>query len=149
MRNTLERIRPDLLPVARHIEIHTGVNTGYAAGRLVGTDVRMLYDVLGDAVNLAQRLESAAPNGEIYIGESTYALTRDRFEFERVADLTLKGKSEPVPAWRLLGEKRRQRRATAGPSARALRPIVGREAELGEAGRVLARLREGRSSLIA
>ncbi len=148
MRQTLDRIRPDLLPVARHMEIHIGVNTGYAAGRLVGSDVRMLYDVLGDAVNLAQRLESSAPLREIYVGETTHAVTRDRFEFENVGELTLKGKAQPVNAWRLLGERRRTDRGR-GRAAREALPLIGREKELDSAERVLARLREGRSSLIA
>jgi tetratricopeptide (TPR) repeat protein len=108
----------------------------------------MLYDVLGDAVNLAQRLESAAPVGEIYAGESTVAITKDRFEFEQVGELTLKGKSQPVTAYRLLGERRR-RRAGRPAAPRVERALVGRGEELASAERVLARLREGRSSLIA
>ena len=53
----------------------------------------------GDAVNVAARLEQNAPANEVLIGEVTYALVRDYVEVERV-ELTLKGKPEPVPAYR-------------------------------------------------
>ena len=57
---------------------------------------------LGDAVNVAARLEQAAEPGEILIGEATYRLVRDAVVAEAVGPLALKGKAEPVPAWRLL-----------------------------------------------
>jgi len=58
--------------------------------------------VSGDAVNIAARLEQAAEPGAILIGETTYRLVRDAVRTESVAPLKLKGKSEPVPAYRLV-----------------------------------------------
>ena len=84
----------------------------------------MDYAVLGDSVILAQRLESAAPKGETYVSDLTHRLTADRFEFEPVGELTLKGKSEPVPAWRLLA------RATRGARDACNLASSGREREL-------------------
>ena len=79
----------------------------------------------GDTVNVAARLEQAAPAGEILIGEPTYRLVRDAVEVEEVEPLELKGKSERVPAYRLLRVRARCR------AARALEaPLVGREQEL-------------------
>jgi class 3 adenylate cyclase/tetratricopeptide (TPR) repeat protein len=73
-----------------------GVNTGEV---VTSTD-----DVLatGDAVNVAARFEQAAQPGEVLIGEATHALVREAVEAEQVDPLTLKGKAEPVAAYRLL-----------------------------------------------
>ena len=68
--------------------------------------------VTGDTVNVAARLEQAAPGQEVLIGEPTYRLVRDYVEVEEVEPLELKGKSERVPAYRLLS-------VTEGAGARA------------------------------
>jgi tetratricopeptide (TPR) repeat protein len=81
------------------------------------------YVVSGDAVNTAQRLESAAPPGGILVGETTYQLSRAFFNFESLEPLTLKGKSEKVPAYRVLGHAR----IVGGREAPS---FVGRQAEL-------------------
>lgn len=122
MHAELADLARDLPEEAGELTLHIGVNSGHVVARVLGTDVRMDYTVLGDAVILAQRLESAAPASETYVGEATYQLTRDRFDFESVGELTLKGKQQGVPAWRLLGEKRR---------ARGFARLIGRDHELG------------------
>jgi len=72
---------------------------GLATGVVVtGTEERL---ATGDAVNIAARLQQAAPPGEVLVGESTFALVRGAVEVEAVEPLQLKGKSEPVPAYRL------------------------------------------------
>jgi class 3 adenylate cyclase/tetratricopeptide (TPR) repeat protein len=100
----------------------TGVNTGDV---VAGEPVRGQQLVVGDAVNVAARLEQAAGDDEVLIGGLTYRLVRDAVEVEPAQPLDLKGKSEPVPAYRLLSLKREQR----GTRRRSV-PIVGREAEL-------------------
>src|SRR6185369_4560273 len=102
--------------------LHVGVNSGHGIARILGSEARMDYAVLGDSVILAQRLESAAPPGETYLSETTARLTEGKFELEPVGELTLKGKSEPVSAWRLIGERR------AAP--KRLSRLIGREREL-------------------
>jgi class 3 adenylate cyclase/tetratricopeptide (TPR) repeat protein len=94
-----------------------GVTTGEV---VTGTSERL---ATGDAVNVAARLEQAADPGEVLIGAGTLALVREAVETEPVEPLTLRGKSEPVPAFRLLtvlGELAR----------RSATPMVGRETEL-------------------
>ena len=103
-----------------------GVNSGHGIARILGSEARMDYAVLGDSVILAQRLESAAPPGETYVSDCTYRLTRERFEFEPVGELTLKGKSEPVLAWRLVGRARTSE--TTAPEAARDRPGRARRA---------------------
>src|SRR4051812_49702608 len=71
-----------------------GVTTGEV---VTGTEERL---ATGDAVNVAARLEQAAQPGEVLIGAPTLALVRAAVEAEPVEALKLKGKSEPVPAFR-------------------------------------------------
>ncbi len=101
----------------------TGVNTG----EVVATDDPHATQKLatGDAVNVTARLEAAAPANEVYLGEVTYQLVRDAVEVEAVAPLTLKGKSQPVPAYRLVAVHGQD-----GNVRRQDTPVVGRDEEL-------------------
>ena len=82
------------------LQLRTGVNTGevVAGGASAGSAL-----VLGDAVNVAARLEQAATPGEVLVGQTTWELVRDAIQAEPVAPLALKGKTQEVAAWRLLG----------------------------------------------
>jgi class 3 adenylate cyclase len=105
--------------VTHGLEARIGINTG---GVVVGGEGETL--VTGDAVNVAARLEQAAGTGEILLGAETRLLVRGAVDLEAVAPLSLKGKSAPVEAYRLL--------ALVGdePVARHLdTPLVGRERE--------------------
>ena len=77
-----------------------GLSTGEVAFARVGAHP---FFALGDAVNVAQRLESAAPADEVLINRQTARLLGGIARLQRLDPLTLKGKSEPVPAWRLRG----------------------------------------------
>ncbi len=102
------------------LEARIGVNTGEV---VVGGAGETL--VTGDAVNVAARLEQAAPPGEALIGAETRLLVRDAVRLEAVEPLVLKGKSEPVDAFRLL-----EVLSDADGVARHLEtPLVGRQRE--------------------
>ncbi len=100
--------------------LRTGVNSGEV---VTGTEERL---ATGDAVNVAARLEQAAPPGEILIGEQTLALARGAIEVEPVEPLPLKGKSENVPAYRVL----RVIEGAAAFDRRLDSPLVGSRGEL-------------------
>ncbi len=104
------------------IAIRIGINTGEVVAGLLPGEV-LAYTVTGDAVNTAQRIESAAPPDGVLISESTRALARSAFFYEDVPPLILKGKSEPVPVYRVMGPERRA-------SPRGGPQIVGRDTEL-------------------
>src|SRR5919202_5649545 len=104
------------------LENRTGVNTGEVVAGDPSAGQRL---VVGDAVNVAARLEQAAPAMEVLLGELTYRLVRDAVEVEAVEPLELKGKSERVPAYRLLSASGDR---GAAPDLDA--PIVGRAREL-------------------
>jgi AAA ATPase domain/Adenylate and Guanylate cyclase catalytic domain len=108
-------------PIAEHgLEARIGVNTGQV---VVGGQGETL--VTGDAVNVAARLEQAAAPGEALMGVETRLLVRDAVRFEPVEPFALKGKSDPVEAFRLL-------EVVAGAQSLARdfgTPLVGRERE--------------------
>ena len=109
-----------------------GVNTGEV---VVGTDERL---ATGDAVNIAARLQQAAEPDEVLIGEKTFELVREAVETEPVEPLALKGKTQPVPAFRLV--------SVQGPPERShARLFVGRDRELAEIEAAWRRVRAERS----
>ncbi len=79
------------------LRLRTGVNTGEV---VTGTRERL---VTGDAVNVAARLEQAAGPGEILVGEQTHRIARGAIVAEEVEPLVVKGKTEPLSAYRLTG----------------------------------------------
>ncbi|MGH2394656.1 MAG: AAA family ATPase, partial [Candidatus Limnocylindria bacterium] len=105
------------------VEWRMGINTGEVVAGDASAGQRV---VTGDAVNVAARLEGAAAPGEILLGADTHALVRDSVMADSIEPLTLKGKSEPVPAWRLAGVTDEVRRHTRPLEA----PLVGRRRPL-------------------
>jgi class 3 adenylate cyclase len=105
------------------LESRTGVNTGEV---IVGELSRRHGFVSGDAVNVAARLEHAAPRGEILIGKHTLELVRHAVTVEALPPLELKGKAQRVPAFRLIEVDVPTAYSRPGLSA----PLVGRENEL-------------------
>ncbi len=114
---------PDELDFIRDVQI--GVSYGRARVGAYGGDTRRTYGALGDVVNLAARLMSASPVGEIRCSASIVERARHQWRFEELEAVQLKGMSERQPVYRPSG-----RLAAAGPSAAAA--LVGRDAELEE-----------------
>lgn len=103
------------------ISVRTGINTG----EVLASERFDSEGVLGDTVNTAARYETAAGAEEILFGPSTYALVKDHVEVEALEPLNLKGKSEPVQVYRVIGLKE-----DPEPLGRIDSPIVGREREM-------------------
>ena len=84
-----------------------GVTTGEVAAALLGSDERLEYTVVGDTVNLAQRLQQWAEPGESVLSEATYASLRQPPEVQAIPPALVKGRDTPVKAWRIpaAGEK--------------------------------------------
>ena len=101
----------------------TGINTGEVVANDDPTADQKL--ATGDAVNVAARLEQAAPVDQIYLGETTWRLVRDAVEVENVEPLALKGKSEKVAAYRLVSAA-----GLDGNVRRVDTPLTGRDEEL-------------------
>jgi class 3 adenylate cyclase len=82
--------------------IGIGISTGPVAAALLGSEERVEYTLVGDTVNLAQRLQDLArPSGRIVINESTHAALRTEIESVPLPETTVKGRNAPVRAFRI------------------------------------------------
>ena len=129
------------------LDLHIGINSGPVIAGRIGAENRRDYSVMGDAVNLAARLEDASSNGEILVGPSTYQQTVHAFEFEKIPPLRLKGKAQPVQVHRLIRAKTtaKSRRGIEGLQTQ----LVGRDSELERIGAALGELERGRGRVCA
>ena len=116
-------------------ELCVGVNTGEVLAGHVGDG----YTVIGDAVNVAARLQAAARPGSVIVGEETYRATRESVQYVDIPEpLRLKGKREPVQAWEAL-DGREGVHPELSPANSAQAPFVGRTAELAQLHELLRR----------
>src|ERR671931_2065596 len=139
MQAAMDEINKDIeAATGSSFSLRVGINSGEVLAGQVGDG----YTVIGDVVNVASRLQSAARPGSVTVGETTHRLTRGPIEYEELEPLTLKGKSEPVAAWEAV------RVLIPGPAVRGFRaaaPLIGREDESALLQPLLDRVvREGR-----
>src|SRR6266487_1537410 len=92
-------------PAANRLQMRIGINTGEVAATSNAQDNRGDFLITGDAVNVAARLQSVATPDTILVGERTYLSTRNVFDFRALAPLRLKGKTDPITAWVVIGQQ--------------------------------------------
>jgi class 3 adenylate cyclase/tetratricopeptide (TPR) repeat protein len=128
-------------------EIRVGINTGTAVLAFVGDAIKTEYTAMGDAANIAARLQSAAEPGTVLISADTHKLVHALFEFTPRGGIAMKGKAEPVESYEVLRLK-----ASPGPT-RGLEgltsPLVGREKEIGLLRERFDDLDKGRGAVVA
>jgi class 3 adenylate cyclase/tetratricopeptide (TPR) repeat protein len=114
-------------PDGRPFQARAGVMTGELLVAHDADPARGDGFVAGDAVNTAARLEASAQPGSVVVGELTHRLTEDLFGYERVAPVSVKGKSRPLARWRALHPVGRLGNTGIGGSPS---PLVGRDSEV-------------------
>ncbi len=120
--------------------VRIGINSGPAAvGTVGGADPQEV--ALGDTTNVAARLQAAALPGTVAVGDAAARRLSQHFLLETLGDLTVKGRTEPVHAWRLIGA-----RPTLEPAPATL--LVGRDVELARLGVVMDELAAGRGQVL-
>jgi class 3 adenylate cyclase/tetratricopeptide (TPR) repeat protein len=128
-------------------DLRVGINTGTAVLAFVGDSIRTEYTAMGDAANVAARLQSAAQPGTVLISADTYRLVHTQFETTPRGPIAAKGKSEPIDTYEVTAAK-----AVPG-SARGLEglssEIVGREREVALLRDRYAALAQGRGAVVA
>ncbi len=126
--------------------VRIGINTGPVVVGEIGTEKFGEYTAMGDAVNLAARMEQSAQPGTLQISGNTYKWVAPLFDCKALGDLDLKGKSDPVPAYQVIARKTMpgSTRGVAGLSS----PLVGRAQEKERLFKVLAEVRQGRGQIV-
>jgi class 3 adenylate cyclase len=123
--------------------IRAGINSGPVMVGNIGSDLRYEYTALGDAVNVAARMQTAAEPSTIVITEMTRRLTGDTFDLADLGEIQVKGKSEPIQAYRVVGRKAAPARRRGLESVGLDSPMVGRDEPLRRLTALLAPIREG------
>ena len=126
------------------LRIRAGINSGPVMVGNVGSDLRYEYTALGDAVNVAARMQAAAQTGTILITEMTRRLTGDTFELENLGAIEVKGKTEPVHAFRVIGRKAAPARRRGLVAVGLDSPMVGRDEPLRQLQALFEVVRAGR-----
>ena len=128
-------------------QMRIGLNTGLVVVGNIVAGKHAEYLAVGDTVNVAARMQSAAAPGSICIAEPTERAARHAFQLEALGALEVKGKTEPVRAFRVLGARieAANKRGIAGLDS----PIVGRENEIGILREQIGALMSGRGGIIS
>jgi class 3 adenylate cyclase len=112
------------------LQVRVGVATGLVVvGDLVGRGDAQERSVIGETPNLAARLQAFAEPGRVVIAEGTRRLARGLFDYDDLGRVPLKGLTDPVQAWQVLGPRAVESRFEAQHGTR-LTPLVGRDEEL-------------------
>ncbi|HKZ83988.1 MAG TPA: adenylate/guanylate cyclase domain-containing protein [Anaerolineae bacterium] len=113
-----------------NLHLRIGIHTGLVIVGELGSDAKREFTAVGDAMNLAARLQSAAPPGGVLISRDTYRHVRGIFDATAQPPLSVKGKSEPIQTYLVERARPRPFRAVTRGVADVETRTIGREAEL-------------------
>lgn len=120
--------------------IRIGINSGMVVAGGVGTNRKFDFTVMGDAVNIAQRLQTVADPNTIVVGKSVARSSQSVFDFKALEQKKLKGKTELVEAFEVQGFRKRPIAAKGVRDANL--KLIGRDAEVGFFIKALQELQE-------
>jgi class 3 adenylate cyclase/tetratricopeptide (TPR) repeat protein len=124
-----------------------GLNSGPVVVGAIGDDLRMDYTAIGDTINLASRMESAAEPGTILVSGHTHKLVKDFFTFSSLGPIQVKGKEDPQEAYQLMGASTVRTRLEASVSS-GLTRFVGRTKEMEILNDALEKARSGSGQVV-
>ncbi len=105
MKSIVDSLQPRWEDIGCDLNISIGICTGYVTVGNIGSEERMEYTVIGNHVNLAQRLQAEAGAGQVLINQRTFSMVKDVIETEKIHNINLKGLNKPVTAYNVLGMK--------------------------------------------
>lgn len=111
------------------LSMHTGINTGL----VVTGDVNLekgTPGILGDAINVASRLQDTAQSGQILVGPDTYRATREIAEYRSLPPISVKGKEEPIPIYELLAVRKKAEYVSTSAGHMISSAMVGRDDQI-------------------
>jgi class 3 adenylate cyclase len=147
----LESIQPYSEEIKRKwgidLAVRVGINTGLVVVGEVGSDLRVEYSALGDAINIAARMEQTAAPNTLQITAETQRLIAPFFDFTDLGGIEVKGKEEPIQAYRVnhAASEMGQLRGIEGLDS----PLVGRAVEIETLKRAASELADGRGQIVS
>ena len=135
------------LPQGVELSVRMGLNTGLVVVGKIGDNLRMDYTAVGDTTNLAARLQQVAERGTILVSEATRRLVRGYARLEAVGPTHIKGKNEPITAYKVVGLAP-GRSPLESREERALSQFVGRERELAALQGLLSQVEGGQGQVV-
>jgi class 3 adenylate cyclase/tetratricopeptide (TPR) repeat protein len=130
------------------LDVRMGLNTGLVVVGKIGDNLRMDYTAVGDTTHVASRLEQLAEPGSIVISEATYRLVRGYIRVEDLGELYVKGKTDPIHSYKVLGPGSRRSRLEGPDESHTLTLFVGRERELSLLQSLLGRAEAGQGQVV-
>jgi class 3 adenylate cyclase/tetratricopeptide (TPR) repeat protein len=130
------------------LQVRVGLNSGEVVVRSIGSDLHMDYTAVGQTTHLAARMEQLAAPGSILLTAETLHLAEGYIQVKPLGPMTVKGLSAPVEAYEVTGTGLARSRLQAA-AARGLSRFVGRDAELEQLHRLLARASQGHGQVAA
>jgi class 3 adenylate cyclase len=132
--------------IGTRLSMHTGVNTGIVVSGDLDLE-KGSEKILGDTVNVAARLSGVAAHGEILVGRDTFILADRRFDFAEMPPVAVKGKAEPLLAYKVAGHRK------SAATFRRLRgrkaEFVGRDGEIAELDSAAEALGAGKGAIVS
>jgi class 3 adenylate cyclase/tetratricopeptide (TPR) repeat protein len=130
------------------LRIRVGLNSGEVVVRTIGNDLHMDYSAVGETTHLAARMEQLAMPGTIRLTPATLRLVEGLVRVNALGPIPVKGLTEPVEVFELVGASHIRRRLQAAVT-RGLTRFVGREMELDTLRQALARAEAGHGQVVA
>lgn len=146
IQHDIEKYADELRGYVDNFQLRVGLNTGTVVVGNVGSDLHMEYLAIGDAVNLAARMQSAAHPGKVLISESTARHVKAMFDLQSMGQITVKGKAEPVTVFEVINRKAVPERSRGFADLSS--PLVGRGCELTSLNELVEALLNGHGQIV-
>jgi class 3 adenylate cyclase/tetratricopeptide (TPR) repeat protein len=130
----------------KSISMHTGINTGLVVTGEVSMD-KGTHGLAGNPINVASRLSNLAKAGEILVGHDTYRHAEGYYRFEALEPMTIKGKEEPVRAYKVVSPKVKPTTIHRLSGLRSV--LIGRKVELDTLKEAVENLRKGKGRIFS
>ncbi|MEX2553192.1 MAG: adenylate/guanylate cyclase domain-containing protein, partial [Actinomycetota bacterium] len=127
------------------LRVRIGINTGPVIVGRVGSMKSGTYSAIGDTLNTASRVQSAAEPSTVSVTESTYRLVSKAFDATDLGEIEVKGKAAPVHCYRIAGP--RQPDPVAESAATLRSTLIGRQEQLAELSQLVSALNQGRGGV--
>jgi class 3 adenylate cyclase/tetratricopeptide (TPR) repeat protein len=129
-------------------KMRIGLNSGPVIVGSIGDDLRMDYTAVGDTTNLAARIQQAASPRQVCISIETRNLVKDFFHDKPLGEITMKGKAEPQPIYRVVAERTGVRTRFEAGLVRGFTELVGRRPEMEALQTELKKAKSGEAQIV-